>query len=269
MGDAQFEEKVFYARLTSPELKEAVKRQCVVLIPVGTVEAHGPHLPLDTDNYIAFQLALAAGRRIPDEVLIAPLIPYAFNIHFIDYPGTIAVQSEHFMNYCLDVSKSIAYHGFRRIIFVNNHGPNIPYLSIISMRTNLESDALCTHVSSLSQVDVMQELRESKFPGGISHACEMETSILLYLDPTRVQMDKAVKEMGFPRGKYFWRDVAPRPPVELNSWWSCCSVTSVSGDPTLATREKGEKLFTADVDRLVDIIREFKQIEMPQRRDFH
>jgi creatinine amidohydrolase len=155
------------------------------------------------------------------------------------------------------------------MIFVNGHGTNIPYLTIVSLRLSIETSALCVHVGALSHVDAVNQVRESSFPGGVSHACEMETSLMLYLDPDHVQMDQARAEMPFPRGKYYWRDAARRAPMDIVGWWSSYSDTGTSGDPTLATRDKGSYVFNAEVERLVEFIAEYRSLEWRPRRDLH
>ncbi len=258
-----------YGHLTTGEMKQAIAAERVVLIPIGSMESHGLHLPLDTDSTLAWNMAVETGRRIPELVLVTPTIPFTFDAHFMDYPGTIGVQSETLLSYLMDIGKSIAHHGFKRMIFVNGHGTNIPYLTIVSLRLSIETNALCTHVSSVSHLDAVNQVRKSAFPGGISHACEMETSLMLYVDPDHVQMDKAQAEMNFPRGKYFWRDMGPRAPIDVVGWWSSYSDTGTSGDPTLATIEKGQFLYNAEVGRLVEFISEFRALEWRRRRDRH
>jgi len=79
-----------YADLTWPEMREAIAAQKVVILPVGTVEDHGHHMPLDTDNFLVSRLCEEVGRRAPDDVLIMPVVPYGFNWHHIDFPAPSA-----------------------------------------------------------------------------------------------------------------------------------------------------------------------------------
>jgi creatinine amidohydrolase len=103
----------------------------------------------------------------------------------------------------------------------------------------------------------------------MSHACELETSVYLYLDAERVQMDKAKKEYGLPPSKFIWLDLMASSPVLLMDHWSRFSKTGVVGDPTLATKEKGEKIFEAVVAGLIELVREFKAFDRGTREDFH
>src|SRR5207247_8282116 len=84
-----------------------------------------------------------------------------------------------------------------------------------------------------------------------------------------VQMDKAEKEIGFHKSKYYWHDLASGPPVRLQEWWSRISQSGVIGDPTLATRDKGKLWFEATVNALIEFIREFRAFEVRPKVDFH
>ena len=96
----------------------------------------------------------------------------------MDFPGTINIHWEHFIKFVVDVGKSLAYHGFKKIVFLNGHGSNVPNLDLAARRVNLETDAECIASSwwTLLSVDknFMPSWRESKFPGGCAHACELE-----------------------------------------------------------------------------------------------
>ena len=112
----------------------------------------------------------------------------------MDFPGTINNDFEHFMHHVLDITKSLAYHGFKKIILLNGHGSNMPNLDLVARRTNLETDAECLVAAWWNLLTVDKEFlprwRQSKFPGGCAHACELETSLYLYLDGDNVRKDK-------------------------------------------------------------------------------
>jgi creatinine amidohydrolase len=103
----------------------------------------------------------------------------------------------------------------------------------------------------------------------MSHACELETSVYLYLNAEAVQMDKAEKEVGFHRSKYYWHDLMSGSPVRMQEWWSRISQSGVIGDPTLATAEKGKLWFEATVKNLIEFIHEFRAFEVRPKHDFH
>jgi len=262
--------KYYYHHYTWPEMRDLVKQQPVVVLPVGSVEDHGPHLPLDVDNFLLGSICEEAAQRLDGEMLLLPPIPYGFEEHHMEFPGTIDIAMEHLLHFVLDVTRSVARHGFTRILLADGHGSNMPILDLVARCTVLETEALCGAFiwPSLAK-EVIERLRESEKPGGMAHACELETSLYLYLDPARVQMDKARKEIGMPPSRFIWMDLMSASPVLLMDRWSRFSKSGVVGDPTLATKEKGEKVFAAVVEALVELVREFKTYARGVRQDMH
>ena len=136
-----------YERLTWPEINEAVRQRKVVVLPVGSVEQHGHHLPLDVDVRLAGSVCAAAGAASPEDMLVLPPVSYGYCHHVMDFPGTITVQPTTFVNLLLDITRSVAYHGFKRIVIVNGHGSNHPLVEQAGRQTNLQTDALCCTLS--------------------------------------------------------------------------------------------------------------------------
>ncbi|MFN7924662.1 MAG: creatininase family protein [Bryobacteraceae bacterium] len=258
-----------YQHHTWPELGEVAKKQPVVVLPIGSVEDHGPHLPLDVDNFLIWEICVEAAKRADGDILLMPIIPYGFETHHMDFHGTIDVGMEHLLHFVLDVTKSVAHHGFKRILIADGHGSNMPILELVSRRTILETEALCAAFlwPSLA-LDDIRRVRESP-RCGMSHACELETSVYLYLDAQRVQMDKAVKEMNLPPSDFIWQDLTNPGPIRMMDWWTCFSKTGINGDPTLATAEKGKIIFEAVVNNFVKFAREFKHRPRGERVDYH
>ena len=132
-----------YEKLTWPEINDAVDLGKVCIVPCGAVEQHGHHLPLDVDLVCPCGVANGAGKEIPDKMLVLPVVAYGYTGHVMDFPGTINSNYTTFMEHVLDVTKSLAYHGFKKIILLNGHGSNMPNLDLVARRTNLETDAEC------------------------------------------------------------------------------------------------------------------------------
>jgi len=259
-----------YQHYTWPEMRELIKTQPVVIQPIGSVEDHGRHLPIDTDNFLIWSICEAAAQAAPGEILLLPQIPFGFETHHLDFPGTIDIHPDHLLNFVLDVTKSVAHHGFQRILIADGHGSNMPILDLVARRTILETKAMCgCFIWPSLAADTINRLRESPVPGGMSHACELETSVYLYLDSPRVQMDKAVKDMNLPSSKFMWLDLMKGSPVHYMDHWTRFSRSGVVGDPTLATAEKGGTIFNAVVAALVDLVREFKSRIRGERQDQH
>jgi creatinine amidohydrolase len=251
-------------------MKEVVKQQPVVVLPVGSVEDHGPHLPLDVDNFLIGSICEEAARRLDGKMLLLPPIPYGFEEHHMDFPGTIDIAMEHLLHFVSDVTRSVARHGFRRILLADGHGSNMPILDLVARRTVLDTEALCAVFiwPSLAQ-QTIERLRESEKPGGMAHACELETSVYLYLDASRVQMEKARKEIGLPSSRFLWMDLMTSSPVVMMDHWSRFSKSGIVGDPTLATKEKGQKIFEAVVEGLVELVKDFQGYARDARQDMH
>lgn len=254
-----------YNRLTWPEMNEAIAMQKVVLLPVGSTEQHGPHLPLDVDAFLVESVCLEAGRRAADRVLVLPTIPYGLNLHHIDFPGTVHIEPETFIAFCLNITKSVAYHGFRKILIVNGHGSNTPLADLVARKTTLATDSLCAAVNYYTLAfEAFKEVQETPV---LAHADEFETSLYLYLAPERVQMDKAAADNDVV-GKYLSSD-STSPHVRFNDYWGRWTRKGVHGDPRAATAEKGGLIFETAVSRMVELVDEWRSWPLAERSDQH
>jgi creatinine amidohydrolase len=265
-----------YEKLTWPEMNDAIDGSQVCIVPCGAVEQHGHHLPLDVDLVCPNGIAHGAGRLIPDKMLVLPIVAYGYTGHVMDFPGTINNDFEHFMHHVLDITKSLAYHGFKKIVLLNGHGSNMPNLDLVARRTNLETDAECVLAAwwNLLTVDkdFLPNWRESKFPGGCAHAGELETSLYLYLDGDNVRKDKiesGVISFNDEDSPFNWIDLFAQGPATVVSWTSSYSETGVLGDAELATEEKGRQVYEEAVKQLVAFVTWFKDRPRDLRRDRH
>lgn len=265
-----------YEKLTWPEINDAVEMGKVCVIPCGSVEQHGHHLPLDVDIVCPREIARGAGKQIPAQMLILPTVSYGYTGHVMDFPGTINNDTQHFIDHVLDITKSLAYHGFKKIYLLNGHGSNMPNLDLVARRTNLETDAECL-LSAWWQLltvdaDFLPGWRESHFPGGCSHAGELETSVYLHLDRENVREDKIQSgaiSFNQENSPYLYTDLFGKGAAALVSWTSSYSETGVLGDAELGTAEKGKLAYDEAVKQLVAIVNWFKDRPADQRRDRH
>jgi creatinine amidohydrolase len=265
-----------YEKLTWPEINDAVELGKVCILPCGAIEQHGHHLPLDVDIVCPGGIARGAGQALPDRILVLPTICYGYTGHVMDFPGTINSNYTTFMEHVLDVTKSLAYHGFKKIILLNGHGSNMPNLDLVARRTNLETDAECVLTAwwNLLTVDktFLPGWRESKFPGGCAHACELETSLYLYLDEENVRKDKIKSgtiSFNEDESPFNWVDLFAAGPSTVVSWTSSYSETGVLGEAELATKEKGERAYNEAVKQLCAFVRYFHPRPKDQRRELH
>jgi creatinine amidohydrolase len=265
-----------YEKLTWPEINDAVDLGKVCILPCGAVEQHGPHLPLDVDLVCPSGIAHGAGQRLPGKILVLPIVAYGYTGHVMDFPGTINNDFEHFMHHVLDITRSLAYHGFKKIILLNGHGSNMPNLDLVARRTNLETDAECILTAwwQLLTVDkqFLPNWRESKFPGGCAHACELETSLYLYLDEENVRKDKIANgDISFNKehSPFNFVDLFQQGPGTVVSWTSSYSDSGVLGEPELASAEKGKAAFQEAVHQLVELVKWFHPRPKDKRKDRH
>jgi creatinine amidohydrolase len=187
-------------------------------------------------------------------------VPFAFNAHHMDFPGVVAIQWDHVINYLIDVTLSVTAHGFDRFIFISGHGVNPPYLAVTSNEVNVRTGALCASLLWTALADNVNEVRESVAPGGMAHACELETAVMRYLDAERVREDQVMDEMNFVQGRFLQMDLAASATgVHLGEhWWSSFSPSGVAGEATIGTAEKGRLLFERAADNLVALVRELR-----------
>lgn len=261
--------KTRYGKFTWPEIRDLDKDR-VVLVPVGAMEDHGRHLPLDTDNLIVTGVAEAVAERVPEEVLLLPTIPFGFNEHHKDFPGVIFIQPETLMHFVADVTRSLAHHGFRRMLLLNGHGSNHPVLDLAARKTVIETEVICVSVSYWNLIaEALAAHRRSEI-GGIAHAGEMETSVYLHLDPEHVGMQNAESDISHdPTSRYFSLDLMGGAKAMLMSWWSAQTDTGTMGDPTVADAARGRIFFEAAVTETVGLVREIRRLPIRPRRDHH
>lgn len=261
--------KYLYDEMTWPEIREAAKANRVALVPVGSIEDHGYHLPVMTDNLIAKSICEEVGRRNPEDVVVLPVAPYGFERHHMDFPGSIDVHYETLIRMWADVGKSLANHGFKKIVFLNGHGSNHSALDLAAREVTLQTDSYCCMTSWWNLVrNKLGDIRESEWPGGCSHACELETSMVMYLRPDLIDEKNIIKEIPKNDSNFMWRDLHKPAPVAFMNYWSRQTVSGEIGDATLATPEKGEKLIEWAIEQVSALCQEFKNTEILPRKDY-
>ena len=264
-------EPLQYGRLTWPEVKRAAAESRIPIVPIGTLEDHGPHLPIDTDVTIVEAICHATASRLAGNTVLLPPIVHGYSPHHMDFPGTVTITWDVFCRYCTDVATSLVRHGFRRVLLVNGHGSNqnlVEMAARLAVVDNPQALVAATfYLTTSASAAVIEQTRDSS-RGGMAHACELETSIYLHLHPEAVDMDGAVDERGYPETEHAWMDWSDGP-LKLMPWWSSFSTTGVQGDASLATAAKGRVLFEAAVDELCGFVQELASVPLQDRRDLH
>lgn len=175
------------ADLSWPEV-EAIRDDVeVVLIPVGSNEQHGPNLALSMDITGATEFCKRASAMAYPKLMVAPSLPWGVSYHHMNFPGTITVSAETFIQTLVEVVSSLQQHGFQRFMIVNGHGGNTAALGNAVVRINEELAP--TFVASAIYFSFADEGIDEQFgiEGITGHACEMETSAAMYLAPEIVK----------------------------------------------------------------------------------
>lgn len=261
-----------FRKLSWPEINAAAAAGKVALIPAGTIEDHGLHLPVDTDVLIADTICDRTARLIPDDVVLLPCVTFGYSPHHIDGPGTLTIRWDTFIDYVRQLTSSLAYHGFYKILILNAHGSNRPVLDVAARLTIVDNpDVHCGLVSWWDLKTVQNSVanfRESTWTG---HACELETSVYLAADPEHVRMDLAREDINPRMSRHFWSDLVDQSPegygtkVFMTEYWSTVSESGTWGDPTKASAEKGESILSGSSEELAEIILELKARPVRER----
>jgi len=251
--------------LTWPQAEARLNEVDLALLPVGALEQHGLHLPLDTDAFDADYLARKVAERCSDpRPLVLPLIPYGVSYHHQDFPGTLGISPETLSRLVYEVGMGVARYGVTKLIIVNGHGGNVPALNFAAQMINRDARIFtCVESGETSDSDIAV-LTESR---NDVHAGEIETSTTLAVRPERVRMDMARESV--PSFSSRFLDFTSKRSVPWYAHTAKISATGVLGDPTRASREKGEQVWEIMIRRLIEFIEDVKGLtldEIHQRR---
>ena len=227
--------------MTSVEAGEAFSRSAVFFIPVGSTEQHGPHLPLGTDYFQAVEIS----RRIASmcKGIVAPGIPFGYSENHMRFNGTVTLPGDLLKDITIAVCRSLYRHGADKIVLLNSHGGNIPALSMAAQELNGESRGRkVVNLFWLQMADQDAEISRLIEQEIGTHADEVETSVMLLFHEGLVHMESAGKEIPavFMRTKHrdVLRTLLSQGVLKIQE----LTVSGVLGDPTRATKEKGEAI---------------------------
>jgi creatinine amidohydrolase/Fe(II)-dependent formamide hydrolase-like protein len=246
--------------LNWPEARRRLREVDVALLPVGALEQHGPHLPLDTDAFDARHLAREVAARCADpKPLVLPLVPYGVSYHHEGFPGTVGVSNDALARLVYDIGMSLARNGIRKLLIVNGHGGNEPTLNHAAQMINRDARIfVCVDSGETSDRDV-EALAETSAD---VHSGEIETSTSLALRPHLVRMDLA--EALVPRFSSRYLNPDSRYSVPWHAFTNRLSPTGVMGDPTRATAEKGRRMWEVMIDHLVALVEDIKPLSLDE-----
>lgn len=264
-----------FADLTYPQIKRAIARKTILLLPFGQTEEHGTHLPVGADTIIADRVALAVAEameagssaakdRVP--VLVLPTVPYGYSPQVMTkWPGTFTVRLQVIVDYLSDVCASAARMGFEKMAIITTHGPHID-VARLAARNVFDATGVGVVITQPTAfaAAAFNKVRTSA-PGGVCHACEYETSLLMHFgypvsvkglsDRDRVKVcNEWVAGDGFRSGKVSW-----------STWALQNSRSGAYGDPTPAIAATGKACMDAIVGEYCRFLKYFHGHDVPRR----
>jgi creatinine amidohydrolase len=248
-----------YEELSVPRIEALDRERMVIVLPFGSVEQHGRHLPLGTDTILACSVIEAAARRLAGRVAILPPPWYGLAAHHMQFDGTITLRASTLMALAEDIVASLVAHRFRHILIVNGHGGNDGVLdvlaSILGHRFHGRARIACLTYFRLAR-DAIAALRRSD-TGGMGHACEFETAMMQHVRADLVDADQAVICYPDPGSSWLTTDLLGSAAVSTYHDFSDLSPSGTLGDPSLASPEMGARFHAAVVDELTRFIDDF------------
>jgi creatinine amidohydrolase/Fe(II)-dependent formamide hydrolase-like protein len=243
------------------DIREYLEGDDRVLLPFGSIENNGPHLPLASDLLAAVAIAERAARATG--VLIAPPIPWGISSCNIAFPGTMSLSAETSERIIMELCMSLASHGFRRVAVISGHSSNV--WSAANAAESLRDRGIL-----VTQLDVWRCVEQwckdlpstDSFPFG--HGSEMMTSVLLAAAPGLVREDRMAPEM--PKESFGLKYYDSYPGIMGFAAWDDVSVSGSIGDPTGASAAIGSEALQRLADRLVELLEDMRSAPLPQAR---
>jgi creatinine amidohydrolase len=243
--------EVEWRKLRADELREQARDDAIVILPVASLEQHGPHLPVEVDSMLGETVAVRAARKIVERgqrAVVLPVLWTGLSEHHMSFGGTVTLDFPAFSAVIECVCRSVLRHGFKRIVLLNAHGGNENALRTITDELTPKLNAPIVQFTYwYAAAAAIADILETQ--GALMHACEAETSMMLAVRPELVAMDRVgmAKANSTPDvadvvggGVYSWRTIGAR------------SSSGVIGNPEAATAEKGVRLFEAIATKLAD-----------------
>ncbi|MEM0909311.1 MAG: creatininase family protein [Pseudomonadota bacterium] len=243
--------EVEWQQLKAHELNELVAQNAAVIVPLASIEQHGPHLPTMTDTKIGHEVAYRAAQKAHAvrPVIVTPVVWSGLSEHHMTFGGTITIEPDTFIALVSDIVTAITRHGFKNILLSNSHGGNKVAMQHIADRLSMRLDATIVATSYISEAEAAIAALLDDQPG-IHHACEAETSMMMAMAPDLVDeailgdiatpIDRPFLTAG--KASYRWR---PFTEVTQNG---------LLGNPRSANADKGEALLEAASDALAALL---------------
>lgn len=242
-----------FAQMTAPEIGET-DRRCLVVVPVGSTEQHGPHLPVDTDTRLV--TAVAEALEGQEDILLAPTLWLGHSPHHLSFGGTLSAGHQLAAQNLAAIGRCFAGMGFGRLLFLNGHGGNNLPLAMALQALKEEAPALRCWSASYWQLatDEIQKLRQSP-PGGMGHAGELETSLYMHLAPEGVRTRLIADAGRLDENPYLQNEMFLSARAQEVRNFSEFTPTGVFGAPSCASPQKGDAFFKAILAALAAFVR--------------
>lgn len=245
--------EVEWARMTAPDLRDiAARNGALAVLPIGSLEQHGPHLPVITDTASASEAAIRAARLVADDLPVAvlPGLWLGMSEHHLPFGGTITLDFDAVSKVLRCIVRSLKALGFARLLIVNGHGGNIDPLAVAVRELAVE---FAMPIVATLPWGLAPEETAAIFDvdSGAHHACEGEASVMLAITPETVKSDKFAQAFGNQQHPVDVPDGA----VRFYSFSERAPVSGTWGDPRAGTAEKGEKFLTLQARELAKQMR--------------
>lgn len=249
---------MIWRHLTSKEL-DLLPKDIPVILPIGAIEQHGPHLNVETDTLIAEYFCEELNKELNDEVLILPSISICCSEHHMDFAGTLTVSHETLMAYLKDILKSISQNGFKNIVIFNGHGGNQAIGSVVVESFGVNNPDCNLAIMTWWKI-ASKELFEITETGlfGVGHACEFETSLLQYIKGNNVRENEIVNGPVTKTFEWAAADLIRGSKASLHRSMKEHTANGVYGDPRAASKLKGEKIVKAVMKNFIPIIKDMR-----------
>lgn len=241
----------------------------LLLLPIGHTEQHGYHLPMNTDTLIIEAIGQGTAVTIPDLAHCLPVFPYGVSTHRASFAGTLNCGGRAFEDFWLAVVDVLVARGFDRFYLMSGHGGNCSFLvNVVKYAGERHRSIFCAtawlHTSGHMAAPVVQQTRHSA-RGGMGHAGELETAMILHLRPDLVHMERVVDETDFVSTPNYYMDWIEGGDLIANPPWDDDTKTGAYGAGSLATPENGKLWLETGIAEKVAHVREIH--EQHQRRE--
>ncbi len=259
-GDREPKRTFLLGEMRWPEVADYMKRVDIALLPVGSIEQHGPHLPLDTDAHDADYLARSVAQQCRDpKPLVLPLVAYGVSYHHEDFAGTIGISNETLSRIVYEIGMSVARIGITKLLIINGHGGNAPSLELAAQMINRDAHIFtCVDSGETSDADIALLCETANDV----HAGEIETSTALAVRPEGVHIEEAEKFIPEFSSRYL--NFSSKRSVQWFARTSRISRNGVLGDPTKASAEKGRRMWDIMIANLVELVEDLQGLSLDE-----